>query len=114
MNRDHGGVVPLRTDHQPGPTNRFDSGIRTFHAFYLPGHRTDPRPAAAGGLDCGAGSGDVVADPAAIAVWEPARRPCDGASLWPRVSGGPRSRPAAGVLAWRYRVPRRGQSYVRR
>src|ERR1700730_10253084 len=51
-----------------GPANRFDRAFRTFHAFYLPCHRTDPRPAAAGSLACGAAAGGVVADAADIAV----------------------------------------------
>ena len=36
--------------------------FRTFHAFHLPDCRTDPRPAAAGGLGCGAVPGGAVAD----------------------------------------------------
>ena len=55
-----------------------------------------------------------MADRAAIAVSKPARRPCHRARLWPGIPGRNLSRPAAGVLARRYRVSRRGQSHVRR
>ncbi len=88
--------------------------FRTFHAFHLPDHRTDPRPAAAGGLARGAASGGAVADRAVTALSKPARRACNRARLWPGIPGGNRSRSAAGVLARRHRVSRRRQSHVRR
>src|SRR5438128_12435529 len=83
--------------------------IQPSYAFHLPDHRTDPRPAAAGGLARTAASGGAVADPAVGAVSKPTRRPCHAARLWPGIPGRNRSRPAARVLARRYRVPRRGQ-----
>src|SRR5260370_22317720 len=88
--------------------------IQPFHAFHLPDYRTDPRPAAAGGLARGAVAGGAVADPAVTAVSKPSGRSGDGARLWPRTPGGDGSRPAAGVLAGRYRVSRRRQSHFRR
>ena len=87
---------------------------RTVDAFHLADYRTDPRPAAAGGLDCGAVSGGAVAAAADAAVSKPARRPCDRARLRPRIPGRNRSRPAAGILARRYRLSCRRQSHVRR
>ena len=45
---------------------------RTVHAFHLPDYRTDPRPAAAGGLDRGAAAGRALAGGAAAAVPQPA------------------------------------------
>src|SRR5882672_4222077 len=93
---------------------RLARGFRTFHAFHFADYRTDPRPAAADRLARGAVSGGVVADPAAAAVPKPAGGPCDGAGLWPGIPGRNLSRPAAGVLACRYRIPRRRQSCVRR
>ena len=56
----------------------------------------------------------LVADPADVAVSQPARRSRHRAGLWPGIPGRHRSRAAAGVLARRYRVPRRRQSHVRR
>ncbi len=88
--------------------------FRTFHAFHLPDYRTDPRPAAAGGLARGAVSGGAVAVPAAAAVSQPARRSRHRAGLGREYQVGTDSGPAAGVLARRYRVPRRRQSHVRR
>ena len=88
--------------------------FQTFHAFHLPDYRTDPRPAAAGGLACGAVSGGAVADPADAAVPKPARRSCHGARLWQGIPGRHRSWPAAGVLARRYRFSRRRQPHLRR
>ena len=41
----------------PYRTGLLGPGIRTFHAFHLAGCRTDPRPAAAGGLARGAAPG---------------------------------------------------------
>src|SRR5712671_1240861 len=114
---DAGSICCLSGSRALSPCSRSNTptwAFRTFHALYLPGHRTDPRPAAAGSLACGAAAGGVVADAAAIAVWQSSRRSCDGTGLWSGISGGNRSRPAAGVLARRYRVPRRRQSYVRR
>src|SRR3981081_2083265 len=104
---DAGSICCLSGSRALSPCSRSNTptwAFRTFHALYLPGHRTDPRPAAAGGLDCGAVSGGVVADPAGAAVSKPSRRPCDGSRVWPGIPGGNRSRPAAGVLAPRHRV----------
>ena len=88
--------------------------FRTFHAFHLPGCRTDPRPAAAGGLARGAAAGGAVADAADAALSQPARRSRHRAGVWPGISGRHLVRSAARVLARRYRVPRRRQPRVRR
>src|SRR5271154_762535 len=95
---------------RPAPVAAFQA----FHAFHFPGYRTDPRPAPAGGLDRGAVAGRTVAARTFDVLSEPARRTPDRAGVWPGISGRHRSRPAAGVLARRHRVPRRGQSHVRR
>ena len=47
---------------EPGPTAGPAWAFRTFHAFHLADYRTDPRPAAAGGLAGGVAAGGVVAD----------------------------------------------------
>ncbi len=88
--------------------------FRTFHALHLPGYRTDPRPAAARRLACGIVAGGVVVVRADAALSQPSRRPRNRARAWPGIPGRNRSRPAAGILARRHRVSRRGQSHVRR
>src|SRR6201993_2049732 len=72
---------------------------RTFHAFHLPGNRIDPGPAAAGGLDRGAGAGGAVADRDAAVLSRAPVRPCDGPGLWSGIPGRQRARPALVVLA---------------
>jgi len=62
--------------------------FRTFHAFHLPGCRTDPCPAATGGLARGAASGSALAHPAAAALSQPARRACHRAGLRPEYQVG--------------------------
>ena len=58
--------------------------------------------------------GRALADPAAAALSQPARRSRHRAGVRPGISGRDRSRPAAGVLARRHRLPRRRQPRVRR
>src|SRR5207245_4234862 len=72
--------------------------VHSVHAFHLACCRIDPCPAAAGGLDRGAGPGRTLADPADAALSEPARRPCDRAGVRPGIPGRYLARSAAGVL----------------
>ena len=109
-----GGSRALSNVREQGRLTDRRRAFRTFHAFHLPGCRTDPRPAAAGGLARGAAAGGAVADPADAALSQPARRSRHRAGVRPGISGRHRSRAAAGVLARRHRVPRRRQPRVRR
>ena len=104
----------VRSIKRPLRTGLLGPGIRTFHALHLARCRTDPRPAAAGGLDRGAGPGRPLADPADAALPQPARRRCDRAGLRPGIPGRNLARSAAGVLARRHRLPRCRQHHVRR
>ena len=100
----------------PGPATLWSAwAFRTLHAFHLPGCRTDPRPAAAGGLARGAASGGAVADPADAALSQPARRSRDRSGLWPGIPGRrPISARRSRLWLGRHRLPRRRQSHVRR
>ena len=79
----------------------WSKAFRTFHAFHLPGRRTDPRPAAAGGLDRGAGAGGAVAD--SCRCCSIAARPAILPPCW-RSAGNIRSAPIS-ARRWRSGSP---------
>src|SRR3954469_25968089 len=104
----------VRFIKRPWGTGLLGPGIRTFHALHLAGCRTDPRAAAAGGLDRRADPGRAVADPADAALPQPTGRPRDGGRVRQGIPGRDLARTAAGLLVGRHRLSRRRQPHVRR